>query len=358
MKRGRGDRKNAGRRKPSYGAAGRLARIVFELMRRPRGWSLRAIENELRISERTAQRYVRVLQRELVDERERPLVELARQGDRRMLRLAVQGDGTGANAYEIASLYFSLSVLAFLEGTVLREGVEGVWNRLQRALSPRQQARLANAQLKFYTVPYTTKEYGSLDEELDTILRCLIDQHKMLVDYRGLLGEGKIHTVEPYTLVTYRGGLYLFGYSDIYRKIIPLAVERIAKVEKLDETFDYPKDYTPAKYTDGLFGIIEGPKTYVELLLLNAQTAALLKARRIHPTQRFKERRDGKTVLSMTVRGTTELANWILSLTPWVEVLRPPSLRREVARRLADAAKLYREGSRSATQAVRSAGSP
>jgi hypothetical protein len=38
------------------------------------------------------------------------------------------------------------------------------------------------------------------------------------------------------------------------------------------------------------------------------------KSRELHPTQKFRRRRDGKTILSMTVRGTTELRNWILSL--------------------------------------------
>ena len=36
-----------GYRKPSYGAAGRHARIVYELLDRPHGWSFEAIQNEL-----------------------------------------------------------------------------------------------------------------------------------------------------------------------------------------------------------------------------------------------------------------------------------------------------------------------
>ncbi len=43
--------------------------------------------------------------------------------------------------------------------------------------------------------------------------------------------------------------------------------------------------------------------------------------------QKFIERRDGKTVLTMIVRGTTELRNWILGFGPWLEVLKPAALR-------------------------------
>ena len=46
----------------------------------------------------------------------------------------------------------------------------------------------------------------------------------------------------------------------------------------------------------------------------------------------------------MTVRGTTELTSWILSLSPYVRVLRPQSLRDEIQARLADAASLYAKG--------------
>jgi hypothetical protein len=61
----------------------------------------------------------------------------------------------------------------------------------------------------------------------------------------------------------------------------------------------------------------------------------------MHPSQRFVPGSDGRVRLLMTVRGTVELANWIMSLTPWVEVIRPAELRTEVARRLDDAASRY-----------------
>jgi hypothetical protein len=49
--------------------------------------------------------------------------------------------------------------------------------------------------------------------------------------------------------------------------------------------------------------------TEVELRVLNAETVAYLKSRRLHRTQRFVDRRDGTAILSMTVRGTEELRN-------------------------------------------------
>ena len=65
-----------------------------------------------------------------------------------------------------------------------------------------------------------------------------------------------------------------------------------------------PARYSPACHTEGTFGIVEGPETLVKLELLNAETAALLASRRLHPTQRFEKRADGTAVLNS---GTPDL---------------------------------------------------
>jgi len=43
----------------------------------------------------------------------------------------------------------------------------------------------------------------------------------------------------------------------------------------------------------------------------------------------------------LTVRGTTELVPWILSLGPYAEVLKPRALREEVQESLAEAMHVY-----------------
>ena len=330
-------------RKPTYGAAGRLARIALGLVARPHGWSLAAIQAELGISERTLLRYLKVIREELQDAAGRPLIELVTHGERRLLRLAEHaGPPAEAGVFEAVFFYFTLTVLTFLEGTILKEGVEGLWERLARALPPRQRLRLTNVAKKFYAVPYAVKDYRACDETLDLAVRCLLDQHRMRVDYQGLLGEGKVHDFEPYTLALYRGGLYLIGRSLRFERIIWLAVERVRTLEKLPERFAYPEGYSPETYTEGMFGIVAGPETTVELLLRSPETVAFLRSRRLHPTQEFRPRRDGTTLLRMRVRGTVELTSWILGLSPWVQVLQPAALRDEVARRLSEAAALYR----------------
>ncbi len=335
-------------RKPTYGAAIRLARIAAGLFSRPYGWSFRAIEESLEISERTLARYVSVIRSDLLDSRGGPLVEVVGTGGERKLRLVSSMKAAEASSYQVALLYFSLTVLKFLEGTVLEEGVEGLWERIYQNLSLTQQTRLSDLERKFYAVPYAPKDYGEFSEQLDVILRALLDQIRLKVDYAGLTGEGRQHDFDPYSLIAYRGGLYILGYSHRHSAIIYLAVERIRSVEFIHQSdgtqarFVYPRGFGPAAHTEGTFGIVEGPETKVELKIHSDQTEAYVRSRTIHRSQRFSRRRDGATIMTMTVRGTTELANWIMSMGPWIEVLKPASLRKEIAQRHAGAARLYR----------------
>jgi predicted DNA-binding transcriptional regulator YafY len=338
------------RRKPTYGAAIRLTRIAMGLFARPYGWSLSAISQSLEVSERTLARYVSVLRAELLDSHGVSMVEVVGAGAQRRLRLASSMKPAEASSYQVALLYFSLTVLKFLEGTVLEEGVEGLWEKIYQDLSLTQRTRLSDLERKFYAVPYAPKDYTEFSEQLDVILRALLDQARLKVDYAGLRGEGRQHDFDPYSLIAYRGGLYLLGYSHRSNAIIYLAVERIRSVEFMRESggtqarFVYPRNFYPAAHTEGTFGIVEGPETVVELKIHSEQTEAYVRSRTIHRSQRFSRRRDGTTIMTMTVRGTTELANWIMSMGPWIEVLKPAALRKEIAERHATAARLYRAG--------------
>lgn len=330
-------------RPATYNAAMRIARIVHGLMSRPFGWSFAAIQDELGIAERTLLRYLQAARRELVDADGQPIVEVVRQGERRLLRLVSAVRTPESTAYQALLFYFAVSVFQVLDG-VLKDGVTDLWEHFYRMLPPDQQRRLAHADRKFFSVSWLPKDYRAFDDQLDTILTCLVHQHTLRVVYespwRDAAGVAP-QDFDPYTLAMYRGGLYLIGRSHKHRRIVFMAVERMRTVTKLAQRFDYPARYSPERYTEGTFGIVDGPETPVSIRIHDDEGAALLRARRLHPTQAFHPQPDGSTLLTMTVRGTAELENWVLSLGPHVEVLAPPDLRARVGEALRAAAAQY-----------------
>ncbi|MCW5893925.1 MAG: WYL domain-containing protein [bacterium] len=330
-------------RPATYTSATRMARVLYGLLSRPHGWSFAAIQDELGISERTLLRYLAACRKELVDERGNPVFEAVQRGDRRVVRLCGAARDVDSTAYQVLSFYFALSVFRFLEGTVLKEGVDDLWEAFRRTLPPARRERLQAFERKFYTVSYAVKDYRDADATLDVLVRALVQERRLRIEYARLWrgGETTVHDFAPYTLVLYRGGLYVIGRSHRHREIVYLAVERIVTAEMTPLRFDYPRRYSPEKHLDGTFGIVEGPETEVVLRLHGEESARLLAARRLHPTQRVLKDAGGGARLTMTVRGTSELKNWILAQGPFVEVLEPASLRAEIGAALREAARLY-----------------
>ncbi len=332
-------------RKPSYPAALRMARIAFELPSHPFGWPLDAIQRELGISDRTLKRYLAAGKEALVDRLGRPYFQVVSDGGKPKLRMPAFRKPLESTAYQAVSLYFTLAILRFLEGTVLEEGIEDLWETFSKSLPAYERADLATLDRKFYAIPYAPKDYRGLGHLLNPVIQGLIREYRLRIEY----ATGLVHEVDPYTLVAYRGGLYLIGKTHVNGQITTMAVERMRKVELIAgegggfQKFAYPPGFRPERHTEGAFGIIvEEKPTNVEILIHNDDTEAYLRSRNVHPSQRFIKGRDGKVRLTMTVRGTTELRNWVLGFGPWLEVLKPAGLREEVSGLLRRASRNYK----------------
>lgn len=335
-------------RKPTYGAAINFARIAFALSANPFGVRLRTLERDLHVTPRTIDRYVSTLRRELRGPFGDGLLEVEGSGEQRRLRIRQPSHAPDSSFYTAAAMYFDLAVLRFLEGTILKDTVTDLWDRLYGKLNAVQQAQVRDFDRKFYAVPFAPKDYRGHDAQLDRIFRAVLQGCRLRITYAPIAGAVREHHFEPYTLVGYRGGLYLLGKSNHGTQPIYLALERIREVEFDRDNegnlvrFTLPRRYHPASFINGTFGIFDGPETRVVIRILSPETETYLRSRAIHPTQVFTRGPAGESLMEMKVRGTTELKNWILSFSPWIEVLEPWELRNEVARLLRTGANLYR----------------
>jgi proteasome accessory factor B len=260
---------------------------------------------------------------------------------------------------ELLPIYMAFTVLRYLEGIIPAKEVSKLWRDLAAKAGPHHGLRMTALDRKFFLVPYTPKRYSepSVQGVLGEAIDALANQHVVRIEYYGF-GTGHTHRFEPYTLAMYKGGLYLLGKSDRRETPTTLAVERIDSIDKVIDkktgepvVFTMPPDYSPEKHFQGVFGIIEGRETAVLLEIQNRETEARLKERIIHPSQVFLppaagakpgEDRYRKARMKMKVRGTTELAMWVLNQGPYVRVLEPEDLRKEVERLLEDSLRLYR----------------
>ena len=155
-------------------------------------------------------------------------------------------------AYQVLFLYFAMSVFQFLDGTVIKEGVADLWERFLRSVPAAQRARLGR--LSAQVLRRAARDEGlprlRRAARYDRLLSRQQSAHAGRLQRR-CWASGKVHEFDPYTLLMYRGGLYVVGRSHRRGAIITLAVERMRHVERLPDTFEYPEGYSPEKHSRG-----------------------------------------------------------------------------------------------------------
>ena len=97
--------------------------------------------------------------------------------------------------------------------------------------------------------------------------------------------------------------------------------------------FEIPSDFSPSDYARSAFGIIGGKPQTIELVFA-AEIAGYVRERNWHESQAISEDADGSVRLTLEVAPSFDLKAWIKGFLPHVKVVRPQSLRDEIAREL------------------------
>jgi proteasome accessory factor B len=87
------------------------------------------------------------------------------------------------------------------------------------------------------------------------------------------------------------------------------------------------------------FGITTDSKPTTVVLAFDPPVAGYIAERQWHESQQLRELPAGRLRLTMTVTGIDEVRRWLLQHAGYVEVLRPSSLRAEVARLAGETAR-------------------
>lgn len=227
---------------------------------------------------------------------------------------------------EILSLHFGRRLFNFLDGTGFADDLDDAIERLQPASSSVQGALPADLDRRFLAVPEHAKDYGEHGDLLDEIITALIYDNPARAEYLKPDGALRSYSLEPYTLATYRQGLYLFARDRADGRIKTLAVERFTRFERLRlEKFSVPASYDPQAMVRDAFGIIGGQPVPVTLHF-DPRAAPYVRERRWHTSQQLVEEADGALRLRMHVALSEELVGWLLSFGGDVAVEDPPEL--------------------------------
>ena len=186
--------------------AQKMVKIV-EIMTRRGGVRASELADRFDLDARTLRRYlsdIRAMGTPIEDEG---------RGDERILSIEASWRRTGVSLTltEVLSLHFG--VVQFLDGTSFAEDLQGAIERLQPAIS-RTHADLArHLDTKFIAVPEPRKTWTETSSDIvdEVVNLVLVYNNSVDARYRRLNGVEKAVLLRPYTLATYRQGLYLFA---------------------------------------------------------------------------------------------------------------------------------------------------
>ncbi|HEY7411149.1 MAG TPA: WYL domain-containing protein [Vicinamibacteria bacterium] len=235
---------------------------------------------------------------------------------------------------ELSALYFGKNMMSFLGGAPFASDLESAFTKIREALPARSLPYLERIQDLFLARPDPSKDYSGKLDVIAALIDATLHQRKARLSYFSFASKRtKTYTVDPYRLVYYHGGLYLYARADEYDEVRTFAVDRIQKIEVLDQAFEPPADFSPSEYARAAFGITGGRPEQVELLF-DAEVASYIRERNWHESQQIKDAPRGGVTLRLSVAVSEELKSWIKGFLPHVEVARPVALREAIARDL------------------------
>lgn len=305
------------------------------------GATVYEIAERLHVSVRTAIRYLRALEasgERVYDERD---------GARKVWRLvATSGQAMlSLTTSQMVSLFLSRRAFDFLEGTGFKEDLDEMFHQLEAHLKRKDFAATRSLDRKLFDVNEAPFRFEGRIEDMNDIITALVREERLAVTHASVARGKSRFLLEPYTLLLYKKGLYLAGYSHHHQALRTFGFDGFKEIEwQKGDAFTYPADYSPEKLVEGAFGLFTGPVTRVRIRF-DDKVARFVQRRQWHPTQTI-EKIPGGIVLSLEVRGTVELSSWVLGFGDMAEVLEPDSLREEIAAVLRSAAARYAPGQR------------
>jgi len=242
---------------------------------------------------------------------------------------------------ETAALYFSKKLVVNLAAPPFSSDIASAFKKIESALPERNIQFLDSLDSMISVRADAPKDLDQHKQAIRTLMEAIGEQHRVRMRYFSVHSQKrKEYLIDPYRLMHFRGGLYLFGYVAEYKQIRTFAIERIETIEKLHDRFEKPSDFSVETYLESSFGLVKEEPFDVELVF-GADVSEYVRSRVWHPSQQCREMDGGRIRMKLHVGGEFELVSWIMSFGPSAQVVSPDRLRERVQSELSRALEKY-----------------
>lgn len=300
------------------------------------------LAEEFDVHRRTVLRWLAALEDHWTDDDGAPQVMTELRDGRTWAVLTGAHTAVTANIFQYAAAFAATRHLEAGGTTVLSDGAQDVLDRVEEGLPGPLREVVPRVLQSFHYLPFPPKDHSASEATLDSLVRALLKRRKVRLAYTNASNERTQRTIEPWSMVMYRDGLYVLGRvpGEDARRLF--AVERMNEVRLTEDTFEVPEDFDPSSEFAPNLGLWRSGREPVRVVIAFApSTEASVRGRRWPGFQGLTTDDDGRLRLELEVPLTPEITSWVLTWGSTAEVLHPPELRRIVANELRTAAERY-----------------
>ena len=247
--------------------------------------------------------------------------------------------GLWFNPSEAQALLTMEHLIEGLEPSLLGPHLEPLKVRLRALLSAGDHSA-EQVRKRIRVIPFGARRHEP--KHFSLIASAVLGRSRLEIAYfNRTRNEETRREVSPQRLVYYRANWYLDAWCHLRNDIRSFALDAIRAAEmvagKVKEVPDAELDEVLASG----YGIFSGRRVQWATLRFTPERARYVALEEWHPKQRARWEKDGGYVLEVPYSAEGELVMDVLKLGPDVEVVEPASLRRAVAERVKDLARIY-----------------
>jgi proteasome accessory factor B len=250
----------------------------------------------------------------------------------------------GLTLPELCALYFSRTLLEYVAGAFFQKELRGAFDKFEDCLTGEQMKYLDDfPHVLMAKAEPAKKATRDLPSHVSRLISAALDTRPVTLVYDSKNSRKvKTYTVEPYSVVYGRGGMYLIGFVPAYGAVRLFAVERIKKLTVGEGRFT-PRSTAleAARSLADSMGINLGGKPEAVSLEFDADAAPYVEEREWHPSQTVERRADGGVVLRMKVVVDWGLLSWVLGFGPRAKVIAPRRLAQQVYENIEEMREVY-----------------
>lgn len=223
------------------------------------------------------------------------------------------------------------------------EAAQGAANKIESSLPASLREDLSELKNSIQLVPQGVADLSDKEAIYGQLLVARATRKVVRIEYESLTEWESITTkLRPYQLIYSKHSWYVVGRSSAHREVRTFKLSRISKLTPLDEKYALPRGFSLKRYLGNAWRMVPEEGRDIHAVIRFAPLVATNVAEVVwHPTQRLEPQPDGSLLFHATVSGVNEISWWILGYADQAEVLKPVRLRKLVAQRAKNLAKIY-----------------